>query len=285
MAQNQNKSIPAQQQDVPGETDEMTPRPDHGEESYQGHNRLKGKVALITGGDSGIGRAVAIAYAREGADVAVSYLEEDEDAEQTRAWVEKAGRACLLLPGDITDEDHCRKIVDKTVDAFGRLDVLVNNAAVQSVRQTLEETSSDEWDKIYKTNIYAPFYLCKAAVPHMHEGACIINTASIQSKKPSSILLAYASTKGAIANFTVGLAELLAEKKIRVNAVAPGPIWTPLIPSTMPEEEVEGFGEDTPFGRAGQPAELAPAYVMLATDEASYISGAIVPVTGGKGMF
>ncbi len=279
-----NASIPAQKQDPPGETAKLRPTPDHGEDSYKGSGRLEGKVALITGADSGIGRAVAIAFAREGADVAISYLEEEKDARETLAWVEKAGRRGLLLPGDIADHKHCADIVAKTVDAFGRIDVLVNNAAFQYARDGIDEVSIEEWDKTYKTNIYAPFYLCKAAVPHMKKGAAIINTTSIQSKQPSSFIFAYASTKGAISNFTVGLAELLADKGIRVNAVAPGPIWTPLIPATMPEDKVEGFGEDTPLGRAGQPAELAPAYVLLASDEASYISGAIIPVTGGKGM-
>lgn len=277
-------SIPPQKQTPPGVTDKLKPAPDHGEESYKGSGRLAGKVALITGGDSGIGRAIAIAYAREGADVAIAYLEEDNDAQETLSWVEKAGRKGVLLPGDITDQKHCTSIVSQTVEKLGGIDILVNNAAFQYARESLDEISIEEWDKTYKTNIYAPFYLCKAAVPHMKEGATIINTTSIQSKQPSSFILAYASTKGAISNFTVGLAELLAEKKIRVNAVAPGPIWTPLIPATMPEDKVEGFGEDTPLGRVGQPAELALAYVLLASDESSYISGAIIPVTGGKGM-
>jgi NAD(P)-dependent dehydrogenase (short-subunit alcohol dehydrogenase family) len=275
---------PAQQQDMPGETGRMTPRPDHGETSYRGSGRLLDRVAIITGADSGIGRAVAIAFAREGADVLISYYNEEEDARETGRWVEEAGRKALLVSGDIKDEAHCRKLVERAQEAFGRVDILVNNAAHQATIGSIEEISSEEWDVTMRTNLYAMFFLCKAAVPLMQPGSAIINTTSIQSKSPSGNLLAYATTKGAIANFTAGLAELVAERGIRVNAVAPGPIWTPLIPSTMPEEKVEKFGSDTPLGRVGQPAELAGAYVLLASDAASYMTGAVIPVTGGRPM-
>ena len=275
---------PKQQQDMPGETGQMEPTPDHGETTYKGHGRLTGRAAIITGGDSGIGRAVAIAYAREGADVLLSYLSEDDDAQETARWVEEAGRTAVLMPGDIGDEAHCVALVERATSEFGRLDILVNNAAHQATIDSIEEITSEEWDRTMRTNLYGMFYLCKAAVPVMRPGGAIINTSSIQSKSPTPELLAYATTKGAIANFTAGLAGMLAEKGIRVNAVAPGPIWTPLIPSTLPAEKVEKFGSDTPLGRVGQPAELAGAFVLLASDEASYISGAVIPVTGGKPM-
>ena len=275
---------PPQQQDVPGETQEMTPAPDHGEESYRGDGRLAGRAALITGGDSGIGRAVAIAFAREGADVLISFLSEEEDARETARWVEEAGRRAILVAGDIGDEGRCRALVERAMKEFGRLDILVNNAAHQATIDSIEEISSEEWDLTMRTNLYAMFYLCKAAAPVMRPGSAIINTSSIQSKSPSPGLLAYATTKGAISNFTAGLAQMLADRGIRVNAVAPGPIWTPLIPATLPEKKVEDFGSDTPLGRVGQPAELAGAYVLLASDEGSYISGAVIPVTGGKPM-
>ena len=274
--------FPEQPQPVPGLTEQMEPRPDHGEDSYRGSGRLDGKAAIITGGDSGIGRAVAIAYAREGADVLVSYLNEDEDAAETRRLVEEAGRKCVLVPGDIADPAHCRRIVEEAVSAFGRLDILVNNAAHQMTFDAPEEISDEEWDRTFRVNIHAMFYLAKAALPHLKEGASIINTTSINADTPSPQLLAYAATKGAIQNFTGGLAQLLADRGIRVNCVAPGPIWTPLIPSTMPKEKVESFGEQVPMKRPGQPRELAPVYVMLASDEASYVSGATVAVTGGK---
>jgi NAD(P)-dependent dehydrogenase (short-subunit alcohol dehydrogenase family) len=274
--------FPDQPQDIPGTTDAMTPRPDHGEESYKGSGRLTGKKAVITGGDSGIGRAVAIAFAREGADVLISYLCEEKDAQDTKALVEAAGRQCILVPGDIADADHCRAIVAQAVEAFGRIDVLVNNAAHQDTFKSIDEISDEEWDYTFAVNIHAMFYLSKAAVPHMGQGASIINTTSVQADSPSQELLAYATTKGAIQNFTGGLAQLLAEKGIRANCVAPGPIWTPLIPATMPAEKVKSFGEQVPMARPGQPRELAPAYVMLASDEASYISGATIAVTGGK---
>jgi NAD(P)-dependent dehydrogenase (short-subunit alcohol dehydrogenase family) len=273
---------PEQQQPMPGATKAMDPRPDHGEDSYVGHGRLLDRRTLITGADSGIGRAVAIAFAREGADVAISYLNEHDDAEETKRLVEDAGRRAILLPGDISDPAHARKIVEQTASAFGRLDVLVNNAAHQATFEKVEDISDEEWQLTFATNIHAMFYLVKAALPHMQSGASIINTTSINAEDPSEQLLAYATTKGAIHNFTAGLGKMLAERKIRVNAVAPGPIWTPLIPSTMPVEKVKNFGADTPLGRAGQPAELAAAYVLLASDEASYITGATIPVTGGR---
>ncbi|CAL8477899.1 glucose 1-dehydrogenase [Caballeronia sp. S22] len=275
--------LPPQQQDRrPGLTAPMDPQPDHGESTYRGNNRLADKIALITGADSGIGRAVAIAYAREGADVAIAYLDEHDDAKETARWVEKAGRRALLLPGDITDRTHCRQLVEKTAETFGRIDVLVNNAAYQATYDKLEDISDDEWDKTYSTNIGAMFRITKAALAHMKSGGAIINTTSVNADAPNPGLIAYASTKGAIQNFTGGLAQLLAERGIRANCVAPGPIWTPLIPSTMPPSSVENFGKQTPMKRPGQPVELAAAYVMLASDEASYMSGATIAVTGGK---
>ncbi len=268
----------------PGHTSEMPQQPDHGEHSYKGSGRLLGRAAIITGADSGIGRAVAIAFAREGADVLISYLNEHEDAEQTAHWVREAGRRPVLMPGDISEQNHCREVVQRAVAEFGRLDILVNNAAMQRTHEDISEISAEEWDKTFRTNIYSQFYLCQAAVPHMKPGAAIVNTTSINAKNPTPQLLAYATTKGAIANFTAGLAGMLGSKGIRVNAVAPGPIWTPLIPSTMPQEKVESFGEETPLGRAGQPAELAGAYVLLASDLGSYMTGAVIPVTGGRPM-
>ncbi|PZA13021.1 NAD(P)-dependent oxidoreductase [Rhodopseudomonas palustris] len=273
---------PSQRQPMPGETDPMTPRPDHGERSYKGSGKLTGKVAIITGGDSGIGRAVAIAYAREGADLLIAYLNEDEDAQQVKAVVEAEGRKAVLLPGDLSRPDHCRNVVARAVEEFGAIDILVNNAAHQATFQDIGEISDEEWQITFAINIHAMFYLTKAAVPHMKPGSAIINTASVNSDMPNPILLAYATTKGAIQNFTGGLAQMLASKGIRANAVAPGPIWTPLIPSTMPEDSVKNFGKQVPFGRAGQPAELATAYVMLADPLSSYTSGTTVAVTGGK---
>ncbi len=267
----------------PGTEGEMTPQADHGENSYRGSDKLTGRAALITGGDSGIGRAVAIAYARERADVLISYLneQEDEDARETARHVEAAGRRCVLMPGDIADPAHCRALVDRTVREFGRIDILVNNAAFQRTYESVEDISDEEWDYTFRTNIAAMFYLAKAAVPHMKPGSSIINTTSIQSDKPNPMLLAYAATKGAVSNFTAGLAQMLGSKGIRVNAVAPGPIWTPLIPSTMPPEKVKSFGKDTPLGRAGQPKELAGIFVLLASEEGSYMTGGIHAVTGG----
>ena len=273
---------PKQQRDPPGVENALNPPADHGENSYQGSGRLRDKAAVITGGDSGIGRAVALAYAREGADVLIAYLNEHGDAKETARLVEEAGRKAVLMAGDLADPVHCRAIVDKAVAEFGRIDVLVNNAAFQMSHDTLEEIPDEEWDYTFKVNITAMFHLCKAAVKHMKPGAAIINTTSINSYKPKPTLLAYATTKGAIANFTAGLAQLLAAKGIRVNSVAPGPIWTPLIPSTMPPDQVASFGQQVPMKRPGQPKEVAPVYVMLASDEASYISGARIAVTGGE---
>lgn len=273
--------IPKQQQQPPGHESALTPQADHGETSYRGSGRLQDKATVITGGDSGIGRAVALAFAREGADVLISYLNEHDDAKETARLVEEAGRRAILVPGDIADRGHCRAIIDQAVAEFGRIDVLVNNAAFQMSHDSLEEIPDDEWDYTFKVNITAMFHLCKAAVKHMAPGSSIINTTSINSDNPKPTLLPYATTKGAIANFSAGLAQLLADKGIRVNSVAPGPIWTPLIPATMPPEEVENFGSQVPMKRAGQPKEVAPVFVMLASDEASYISGARIAVTGG----
>jgi len=281
MPEEKQKQQPPQQQTPPGHEAQLTPQADHGETSYVGHGRLAGKAAVITGGDSGIGRAVAIAFAREGADVLIAYLDEHDDARETERHVREAGRKAVLVPGDIADPAHCRAIVDRAVEAFGRIDVLVNNAAFQMTRQALEEIPDEEWEHTFAVNISAMFYICKAAVKHMKPGSSIINTTSINSDNPKPTLLPYATTKGAIANFTAGLAQLLAEQGIRVNSVAPGPIWTPLIPSTMPPDQVASFGQQVPMKRPGQPVEVAPVYVMLASDEASYISGARIPVTGG----
>jgi NAD(P)-dependent dehydrogenase (short-subunit alcohol dehydrogenase family) len=259
----------------------MSPQADHGEDSYRGSGKLAGKVALITGGDSGIGRAVALAFAREGADVLISYLSEHQDAKDTAQLIEAEGRRCLVVPGDISREKHCTGLVDKCVKKLGRLDVLVNNAAYQRVHEDIADFSSEEFDYTFRTNVYAMFYLCKAALPHLPKGGTIINVASIQSFQPSPNLLAYASTKGAIVTFTRALSEMAVKQGVRVNAVAPGPIWTPLIPSTMPPKKVKEFGKDTPLGRAGQPAELAPAFVFLASEDSSYVTGEVIAVTGG----
>jgi len=282
MTDDQSPQATENQQEPPGRTTDMRLRPDHGEDSYQGSGRLAGKRALITGGDSGIGRAVAIAFAREGADVAIAYLNEDDDAHDTAALIEKAGRQALTIAGDLTDRDHCRSVIEQTVRQLGGLDILVNNAAFQMTHDTVEEITDAEWQHTFDLNITAMFRLVQDALPHLHEGASIINTSSVNYDQPKPTLLAYATTKGAIANFTAGLAQQLGNRGIRVNAVAPGPIWTPLIPSTMPPEQVAEFGKNTPLGRPGQPKELAPVYVLLASDEASYISGAVIPVTGGK---
>ncbi|SCF22343.1 hypothetical protein GA0074696_3553 [Micromonospora purpureochromogenes] len=281
----QQQGQPAQQQSAPGSTREMGPKPDHGEESYRGSDRLSGKRALITGGDSGIGRAVAIAFAREGADILISYLgeEEDADARETVRLVEEAGRRGVAVRTDLTDEGHCRELVKRTLADLGGLDILVNNAAYQmSQDDGIAGISTAQFDRVLKTNLYAMFWLCQEAIPHLDDGATIINTTSIQAFDPSPQLLDYATTKAGIANFTKGLAAQLAEKGIRVNAVAPGPIWTPLIPATMPQEKVKQFGTDTPMGRPGQPAELAPAYVFFASQESSYVTGEILGVTGGR---
>ncbi|QEW02574.1 SDR family oxidoreductase [Microbacterium lushaniae] len=273
---------PAQQQPVPGSDQVMDPKPDYGQDSYRGSGRLEGKVALITGGDSGIGKAVALAYAREGADVAISYLNEHEDAEEAKRFIEDAGRRALLLPGDISDPAHCRSLVAKTIEELGGLDILVSNAAFQMDHPSLEEVSDEEWDYTWATNVSAFFHLVKAALPHLKAGASIIGSSSIQSDQPSPNLLPYAATKAAIASMVASLAQMLGERGIRANSVAPGPVWTPLIPATMPPDTVASFGEQTPLGRAAQPAELAPVYVLLASDEASYVSGARIAVTGGK---
>lgn len=274
--------LPEPDQAHPGTENAMATKADHGETSYKGSGKLEGKVALITGADSGIGKAVAIAYAREGADIAISYLSEEEDARDTAKWVEEAGRKALLLPGDISESVHCRQLIERTVQELGRIDILVNNAAFQMSREDISEISDEEFDFTYRTNVYAMFYLSKAAAPHMRAGGSIINTSSRQAYQPGAELLAYASTKGAIVNFTKGLASMLAKKGIRVNSVAPGPIWTPLIPATMPSEKVEQFGKEVPMERPGQPAEVAPAFVLLASQDGTYISGAVIPVTGGQ---
>lgn len=274
--------MPEQQQEqVPGKTAPMSPQPDHGEQSYKGHGRLTGKAAVITGADSGIGRAVAIAFAREGADVVIAYFNEHEDARETARWVEQAGKRAILVAGDLAQREQVREIVDRAVEAFGRIDVLVNNAAHQMNYEKVEDISDDEWDRTFDINIGAMFRLVKASLPHMKAGSAIVNTTSVNADKPRPTLLPYATTKGAIQNFTGGLAQLLAERGIRANCVAPGPIWTPLIPATLPPDNVKEFGKQTPMKRPGQPAELAPVYVTLASDEASYVSGATVAVTGG----
>jgi NAD(P)-dependent dehydrogenase (short-subunit alcohol dehydrogenase family) len=273
-----------QEQAHPGTGAEMSPEPDHGEGSYRGCNRLTDRKAVITGGDSGIGRAVAIAFAREGADVLLSYLaEEQEDAESTAKLVEQAGREAVLVPGDIQDEQHCGHIVERAVAEFGRIDVLVNNAAYQmSQDDGLLGISTGQLERVFKTNMYSMFWLCKASVPHMRPGSCIINTSSIQAFQPSAELLDYACTKAAIVNFTKALSADLVSRGIRVNSVAPGPVWTPLIPATMPAEKVDSFGGQTPLGRAAQPAELAPPYVFFASQESSYVTGEVLGVTGGQ---
>jgi NAD(P)-dependent dehydrogenase (short-subunit alcohol dehydrogenase family) len=274
--------FPEQSQQPPGSEAAMEPRPDYGVASYQGHQRLQGKAALITGGDSGIGRAVALAYAREGADVLISYLSEEHDAQETCRAVEDSGGKIVAIAGDIGSPQHCQRLVDETVRAFGKLDILVNNAAYQMSHASLSEVSPEEIEHTFRTNILAMFYLCQAAMPHMQPGASIINTASIQAYQPSAHLLPYATTKGAIVTFTKGLSEEAIEHGVRVNAVAPGPVWTPLIPSTMPPEHTTKFGKQTPIGRPAQPAELAPLFVFLASDESSYITGEVIGVTGGK---
>jgi NAD(P)-dependent dehydrogenase (short-subunit alcohol dehydrogenase family) len=272
----------AQSQEHPGLERELGPRADHGEQSYRGTGKLTGRRALVTGGDSGIGRAVALAFAREGADVVVSYLPaEEQDGQETARLVRDAGRKAVTVPGDITDEQHCRALVQRTVDELGGIDLLVNNAAYQMAQEGIASITTEQFDRVMKTNVYAMFWLCREAVPHLPAGATIINTSSVQAYQPSPTLLDYATTKAAIVNFTRGLAQELAPRGIRVNTVAPGPIWTPLIPATMPAEEVEDFGGHTPLGRVGQPAELAPAYVFLASTDSSFITGERIGVHGG----
>ena len=269
----------------PGLETAMRTKPDHGEESYVGKELMTDRATLITGGDSGIGRAVAIAFAREGADVAISYLaDEQADAEDTRQWVEQAGRRCLLLPGDIRDAGHCRDLVARTVEEFGRIDVLVNNAAAQTINDGLDDIEEDGVEGAFRANVFAQLWLAQAAAKHMKPGGAIVNTTSVQAKVASETMIVYAATKGAVASLTIGLSNLLAPKGIRVNCVAPGPVWTPIQPIAKSPDELETLGQSTPLGRAGQPAELAPAYVLLATDAGSYMSGALVPVTGGTPM-
>lgn len=266
---------------MPGTEQEMDPKPDHGETTYKGSGRLEGRKALITGADSGIGKAVAIAFAREGADVLISYLKEEEDARETAKWVEDVGRKAVLVPGDISEEEHCKQLIEKAVQELGGIDILVNNAAYQMEYKSLQEIPSEEWDYTFKTNIHAMFYLCKAAEPYLKPGSAVINTTSVNAYTPRPTLVPYTATKAAIQNFTSTLAQLWGEKGIRVNCVAPGPIWTPLIPGSFPADHVKEFGKNTPLGRPGQPAEVAPAFVLLASQEGSYMSGATVQVTGG----
>lgn len=277
--------FPKQKQEFPGTEQALEPKADHGQDSYKGTGKLKGKKAIITGGDSGIGKAVAIAFAREGADVLISYLSdmEDIDAQDTADYIQDAGQKCILVKGDITSEDQCKKIVSEAVAEFGQIDILVNNAAFQMARKSLQEIPSQEWVHTFAVNIHSMFYLCKAAEPHMKPGSSIINTTSVNAYHPSDDLLPYAATKAAIQNFTANLSQILLKsgKGIRVNAVAPGPVWTPLIPSTK-WEDADIFGDNTPVGRPGQPAEIAPSYVFLASEESSYISGATIPATGGR---
>jgi len=278
------ESQPAQQQETPGVLGKMTPKPDHGEESYQGHGRLTGKAAVITGGDSGIGRAVAIAFAREGADVLISYLNEHDDAKDTARYVEEAGRKCVLVAGDLSDRAHAKTIIPKAVEAFGKVDILVNNAAYQMSHDTLDEVSDDEWDYTVATNLTAMFVLTKDAIPHMPSGGSIINSSSVNSDMPSPNLAPYAMTKAAIANFTASMAQMYADKGIRANSVAPGPVWTPLNPSDKKPESVKNFGKETDMKRPAQPEELSPAYVFLASPVcSSYITGVILPITGQIG--
>jgi NAD(P)-dependent dehydrogenase (short-subunit alcohol dehydrogenase family) len=274
--------FPEQEQEPPGREADMRPAADHGEHSYVGHGRLTDRVALITGADSGIGRAVAIAFAREGADVLCSYWKEHEDAAETRRLVEEAGRRCVTVPGDIGDREHDRALVERALGELGGLHVLVNNAAYQMAYESFLEIPPDELEFVFRTNVLSMFHLCQAAVPNMKPGSTIVNTTSIQAAEPSPQLLHYASTKGAISTFTKGLAQEVAERGIRANAVAPGPIWTPLVTMSFPGEKNAQFGSDTPLGRPGQPGELAPLYVFLACDESRYISGEVIGATGGK---
>lgn len=273
--------FPQEPLEYPGLESDMTPRPDYGEDSYRGCGKLTDKVALITGGDSGIGRAVALAFAREGADVVISYLNENSDARETVRVVEESGRRALAIPGDIGEEQHCLDLIARTIAEFGRLDILVNNAAFQSSYEDIQDLPSDDWDRAFKTNVHAMFHLSREALKHLPPGGAIINTTSIQSFQPSPQLIHYASTKGAITTFTKALSEAAIKQSVRVNAVAPGPVWTPLIPATMPEESVRTFGQENQMGRPAQPAELAPSYVFLASRDSSFITGQVIGVTGG----
>jgi NAD(P)-dependent dehydrogenase (short-subunit alcohol dehydrogenase family) len=270
------------EQPPPGSEEEMSPNVDHGESSYKGTGRLKARHALITGADSGIGRAVALAFAREGADVAISYLSEERDALETQRLVTEAGRKAVLLPGDIGERSVCESVAQQAIDALGTIDILVNNAAFQRTYEKFEDIPDDEFEEAYRVNVFAMFRLCKAILPQMKEGGSVINTGSIQSFDPSESLIAYASTKAAIVSFTRSLASLAIKQGVRVNAVAPGPVWTPLIPSTMPKEKVKQFGSQTVFGRAAQPAELAPIFVFLVSDQASFVTGEVYGATGGQ---
>jgi NAD(P)-dependent dehydrogenase (short-subunit alcohol dehydrogenase family) len=274
--------FPEQEQEPVGLESKMEPKPDYGEESYRGSGKLEGRVAVITGGDSGIGRAVALAFAREGANVLISYLDEHSDAQETVHAVEKEGQRCIPMAGDIGDEAHCQAIVERAIQEFGKLDILVNNAAYQDVIESIQDVTEEMLLHTYRTNIFSMFFLCKAALSHMQPGSAIINTTSIQAYQPSPTLLPYSTTKGAILTFTKGLSDEAIEKGIRVNAVAPGPVWTPLIPASFSGDKVAKFGKDTPIGRPGQPAELAPVYVFLASEDSSYITGECIGVTGGK---
>jgi len=273
---------PQQQEQQPGFEGEMTPKPQSEAPYYRGSGKLKDKVAIITGGDSGIGRSVAVLFAREGADVAIGYLNEHEEAAETRKMVEEEGGRCLLVPGDVGNRSFCRQFVQQVVDEFGRLDVLVNNAAVQYVQEELEGISEEQLEKTFRTNVYSMFFLTQAALEHMKEGSSIINTTSVTAFQGNETLIDYSSTKGAILAFTRALSQNLADKNIRVNAVAPGPIWTPLIPASFPPEKVEAFGKNTPMGRPGQPEEVAPCYVFLASEDASYITGQTLRLDGGR---
>ncbi|HEY0814012.1 MAG TPA: SDR family oxidoreductase [Pseudonocardia sp.] len=270
--------------DHPGRTRDMDVKPDHGEQSYRGSGRLEGKKAVITGGDSGIGRAVAIAFAREGADVLITYLEaEKDDADETARWVREAGRSVVTVPTDLREEQNCQEVVDRAVRELGGIDVLVSNAAYQMAQKGgILDITTEQFDRVMKTNVYAMFWLCKAAVPHMQPGSTVITTSSVQGFQPSPELLDYATSKAAIVNFTKGLGHNLVERGIRANSVAPGPVWTPLIPATMDAEKVGSFGEQAPMGRAAQPAELAPFYVFLASQESSYMTSEVLGVTGGS---
>lgn len=276
-----NQTLPPQEQPEPGKEGLMNPRPEYRGEDYKAAGKLEGKVAIITGGDSGIGRSVAVLYAREGADVAILYLDQHQDAEETRTVVEQYGRRCLTFAGDVADRDVCRKVIDETLAAFGKLDILVNNAAEQHPQEKLEDISEEQWEKTFRTNIFGMFQMTKAALPHLGKGASIINTTSVTAYKGSPQLLDYSATKGAITAFTRSLSLNLAERGIRVNGVAPGPIWTPLIPSTFDADEVAEFGSNTPMKRPGQPDEVAPAYVYLASSDAAYVSGQVIHVNGG----
>lgn len=276
-----NQTLPPQEQPEPGKEGLMNPRPEYRGEDYKAAGKLEGRTAIITGGDSGIGRSVAVLFAREGADVAILYLDQHQDAEETRTVVEQYGRRCLTFAGDVADRDVCRKVIDETLAAFGKLDILVNNAAEQHPQEKLEDISEEQWEKTFRTNIFGMFQMTKAALPHLGKGASIINTTSVTAYKGSPQLLDYSATKGAITAFTRSLSMNLAERGIRVNGVAPGPIWTPLIPSTFDADEVAEFGSNTPMKRPGQPDEVAPAYVYLASSDAAYVSGQVIHVNGG----